>query len=274
MSSGPDTSLSESSRAVIDSASSVPGARVHWYPKYSSNAPDNSQGRRICLGHINISACTMHELQQRTVKVLESDADCDKEVILSTFFDSADPVARARVALVLSADSDTSCMAEAVAILEEFQVSYSSTIISAHRTPTRMFQFATQAVERGTQCIIVAAGGVGGSSALPGMVASLTALPVIGVPMKSNPFNRPDTLLCMPPSLADMPRGVPVATVGIGAAANAALLAVRILGTKDPQLHDRMYRFMESEEQVVHAQAERLQTLGLSDYLEKNSKSV
>jgi 5-(carboxyamino)imidazole ribonucleotide mutase len=125
--------------------------------------------------------------------------------------------------------SDASTMAPAAAILERFGVAYEQSIVSAHRTPDRMFAYAEKAAERGIGVIIA---GAGGAAHLPGMVAAKTRLPVIGVPVKSAALNGLDSLL----SIVQMPRGIPVATVAIGNADNAALLAVRILALGDPAL--------------------------------------
>ena len=141
--------------------------------------------------------------------------------------------------------SDHETMAEAARILDELGVSYEMEIVSAHRTPDRMFSYAEEAESRGLEVIIA---GAGGAAHLPGMTASKTVLPVIGVPVLSSALNGIDSLL----SIVQMPRGVPVATVAIGkaGAANAGLLAARILATTDPELRERLHAFrrrMEAE---------------------------
>jgi 5-(carboxyamino)imidazole ribonucleotide mutase len=134
--------------------------------------------------------------------------------------------------------SDQETMAEAARVLEDFGVEYELEVVSAHRTPERMFEYAAAAEGRGLQVIIA---GAGGAAHLPGMTAAKTVLPVIGVPVLSSALNGLDSLL----SIVQMPRGVPVATVAIGkaGAANAGLLAVRILGASDPALRERLHAY-------------------------------
>ncbi|MBP9078281.1 MAG: 5-(carboxyamino)imidazole ribonucleotide mutase [Haliscomenobacter sp.] len=132
----------------------------------------------------------------------------------------------------MGSDSDLPIMRQAADILEEFGLPFELTIVSAHRTPERMFEFARTAHERGVQVIIA---GAGGAAHLPGMVASLSPLPVIGVPIKSsNSIDGWDSLL----SIVQMPNGVPVATVAVNAAKNAGILAAQILGASNPAIRD------------------------------------
>ncbi|MFA6787861.1 MAG: 5-(carboxyamino)imidazole ribonucleotide mutase, partial [Bacteroidales bacterium] len=146
----------------------------------------------------------------------------------------------ALVSIIMGSDSDLSVMQAASDILNQFQISHEVKIISAHRTPEYMFDYARQASGRGIQIIIA---GAGGAAHLPGMVASLTPLPVIGVPVKSsNSIGGVDSLL----SIVQMPKGIPVATVAINNAANAGLLAARILGLADEKLMQKMNTFMET----------------------------
>ncbi|NNC32612.1 5-(carboxyamino)imidazole ribonucleotide mutase [Longimicrobium terrae] len=134
--------------------------------------------------------------------------------------------------------SDRDTMQEAARILEELGIAYEMQVVSAHRTPDLMFRYAEQAEERGIEVIIA---GAGGAAHLPGMTAAKTTLPVIGVPVLSSTLNGIDSLL----SIVQMPRGVPVATVAIGkaGAANAGLLAARILGSRDPELRAKLKAF-------------------------------
>lgn len=143
--------------------------------------------------------------------------------------------------------SDLEVMQGASDILKELNIPFELTVVSAHRTPERMFEYAKTARERGVKCIIA---GAGGAAHLPGMVASLTTLPVIGVPIKSrNSIDGWDSLL----SIVQMPEGVPVATVAINGAKNAGLLAVRILGAHhDPQLAARLDNYRRSLSDKVH----------------------
>ncbi|MCK9291128.1 MAG: 5-(carboxyamino)imidazole ribonucleotide mutase [Bacteroidales bacterium] len=158
----------------------------------------------------------------------------------------------ALVSIIMGSDSDLSVMQAASDILNQFQISHEVKIISAHRTPEYMFDYARQASGRGIQIIIA---GAGGAAHLPGMVASLTPLPVIGVPVKSsNSIGGVDSLL----SIVQMPKGIPVATVAINNAANAGLLAARILGLADEKLMQKMNTFMETQTQSILDKAKDL----------------
>lgn len=143
-----------------------------------------------------------------------------------------------RVGIIMGSRSDRETMLEAVRVLEELGIAYEMEVVSAHRTPDRMFEYAEAAEGRGLEVIIA---GAGGAAHLPGMTAAKTVLPVIGVPVLSSTLNGIDSLL----SIVQMPRGVPVATVAIGkaGAANAGLLAARILGSRDPEIRDRLRAF-------------------------------
>jgi len=142
------------------------------------------------------------------------------------------------VGVIMGSKSDWEYMKEATCVLEKFGVSYEAKVVSAHRTPEYMLDYAKSAHEKGIEVIIA---GAGGAAHLPGMVASMTQLPVIGVPIPSKNLNGLDSLL----SIVQMPYGIPVATVAIGGAKNAALLAIRILGIKYPDLFSKMKNFME-----------------------------
>lgn len=146
--------------------------------------------------------------------------------------------AQVAVGIIMGSDSDWPVMEAAAAALEEFGVAYEARVVSAHRTPLGMAEYAQSAAGRGLQVIIA---GAGGAAHLPGMVASLTTLPVIGVPVPLKYLDGMDSLL----SIVQMPAGVPVATMSIGGARNAGLLAVRILATADPVLGEAMDRFRE-----------------------------
>lgn len=143
------------------------------------------------------------------------------------------PTDRPLVGIIMGSRSDLPTMQDAAAVLDEFGVPYELRIVSAHRTPDMMFEYAAGARERGLAVIIA---GAGGAAHLPGMTASKTTLPVIGVPVKSSHLNGLDSLL----SIVQMPGGVPVATVAIDNAKNAALLALRILAVAYPQLNERL----------------------------------
>lgn len=143
--------------------------------------------------------------------------------------------AQAQVAVIMGSTSDWDTMSHACTVLEELQIPYEKQVVSAHRTPDLMFEFAEQAAERGLKVIIA---GAGGAAHLPGMVASKTVLPVIGVPVKSAALNGLDSLL----SIVQMPGGIPVATVAIGKAGaiNAGLLAAQMIGAFDPEVASRV----------------------------------
>ena len=163
--------------------------------------------------------------------------------------------ASAVVGLVMGSDSDWPVMEEAARVLEEFGVGYEADVVSAHRMPAEMMEYGQSAADRGLRVIIA---GAGGAAHLPGMLASVTPLPVIGVPVPLQHLDGMDSLL----SIVQMPAGVPVATVSVGGARNAGLLAVRILGagTADEadRLRSRMVEFQGKLRDEAHAKGERL----------------
>lgn len=150
----------------------------------------------------------------------------------------------AAVGLIMGSDSDWPTMKAAAEVLDEFGVPYEAGVVSAHRTPGKMIEYGRSAADRGLKAIIA---GAGGAAHLPGMVASVTPLPVIGVPVPLKHLDGMDSLL----SIVQMPAGIPVATVSIGNARNAGLLAVRILGATDPELRARMVAYQEGLERMV-----------------------
>jgi 5-(carboxyamino)imidazole ribonucleotide mutase len=164
------------------------------------------------------------------------------------------------VAVIMGSDSDLPTMAPAVELLESFGVACEVRVLSAHRTPLAMVAFAEAAAGRGLRVIIA---GAGGAAHLPGMVASLTTLPVIGVPVQSRALAGVDSLH----SIVQMPAGIPVATVAIGGGVNAGLLAARILATADADLADRLAAYSASLHDQVVAKDGRLQHLGAAAYL-------
>ena len=153
------------------------------------------------------------------------------------------------VGIVMGSDSDWPTLQAAADILEEFDVAFESDVVSAHRMPGAMLEYGRTAAERGLQVIIA---GAGGAAHLPGMLASVTPLPVIGVPVPLTHLDGMDSLL----SIVQMPAGVPVATVGIGNARNAGLLAVRILATSDSGLREGMQRYQSQLEEQARAKGE------------------
>lgn len=149
------------------------------------------------------------------------------------------------VGIIMGSKSDLPVMKQAVEILEEFGVPYEINIVSAHRTPELMFDYAKNAHTRGVKVIIA---GAGGAAHLPGMTASLTPLPVIGVPVKSsNSIDGWDSIL----SILQMPNGIPVATVALNATKNAGILAAKILGAEDKELQERLIRYMNELKEAV-----------------------
>ena len=156
------------------------------------------------------------------------------------------PAESVDVGVIMGSRSDWETMAPAVEMLQEFDIAHEARVVSAHRTPEWMVEYASTAAERGLKVIIAAAGG---AAHLPGMVASMTTLPVLGVPVKSRVLNGVDSLL----SIVQMPGGVPVGTLAIGTAGakNAALLAARILATSNNALADRLKAFQQSQTDTV-----------------------
>ena len=165
-----------------------------------------------------------------------------------------------RVAVIMGSDSDLPTMQPAVEILERLGVACEVRVLSAHRTPREMVAFAEGAAARGLQVVIA---GAGGAAHLPGMVASLTALPVIGVPVASRALSGVDSLH----SIVQMPAGIPVATVAIGNGTNAGLLAAQILALADGALAERLAAYRSGLHAQVREKDERLQSLGSTAYL-------
>jgi 5-(carboxyamino)imidazole ribonucleotide mutase len=167
-----------------------------------------------------------------------------------------------RVGIIMGSDSDLPIMQEAASILDELEIPYEITIVSAHRTPERMYGYAKTALDKGLQVIIA---GAGGSAHLPGMVASMTPLPVIGVPVKTKTMDGLDSLL----SIVQMPPGIPVATVAVNGAKNAGLLAAKIIGSSDPIVQKKLLKYQSDLEESVLKKVEKLNDLGFKKYLEK-----
>ena len=156
------------------------------------------------------------------------------------------------VGIIMGSDSDLPVMQDAADILRDLGVPFEMTIVSAHRTPQRLYDYARSAVDRGLAVIIA---GAGGAAHLPGMAAAITPLPVIGVPVKTSALSGQDSLL----SIVQMPAGVPVATVAINGAKNAGILAAQILGTADPALRERVAAFKRDLETMVLEKAARME---------------
>ena len=166
------------------------------------------------------------------------------------------------VGIIMGSDSDLPTMQDAIAVCEEFGVPCEVAIVSAHRTPERMVKYAQLAHQRNLKVIIA---GAGGAAHLPGMVAALTPLPVIGVPVASRHLQGVDSLY----SIVQMPAGIPVATVAIGNAKNAGLLAVQILASHQPELLERVQQYRQNLAQSVIDKQAHLDELGYQQYLAK-----
>ena len=164
------------------------------------------------------------------------------------------------IGIIMGSDSDLPTMQAAIAICEDFEVPHEVAIVSAHRTPDRLVTYAKTAHERGLQVIVA---GAGGAAHLPGMVAALTPLPVIGVPIKTSTLNGVDSLY----SIVQMPGGIPVATVAIGNAKNAGLLAVQILATNQPTLMAKLQHYRQDLQSQVLAKQNHLDAVGYRQYL-------
>lgn len=151
-----------------------------------------------------------------------------------------------KVAIIMGSTSDMPVMQEAVEIFKQFEIEHEVKIVSAHRTPQYMYEYASQAKESGIDIIIA---GAGGSAHLPGMVAAICEMPVIGVPVKSRNLNGWDSLL----SIVQMPKGIPVATVAINASANAALLAISMIAMTDSEVAQKLHTYRQNQSAEVLA---------------------
>jgi phosphoribosylaminoimidazole carboxylase PurE protein len=217
------------------------------------------------MGHINITADSHAEIDSSLSRILELER---------ISHDDMPDVCRIGkcplVAVIMGSQSDLPTMQDAVNILKEFGVPYEVDIVSAHRTPEKLMHYSRSAASRGIQVIIA---GAGGAAHLPGMVAAMTPLPVVGVPIKTSTLNGQDSLL----SIVQMPKGVPVATVAIGNATNAGLLAVRSLCASRPELRDKMEEYQFNMKKAVDSNSKQLLEQGSDQYLEgmaNKNKSV
>ncbi len=164
------------------------------------------------------------------------------------------------IGIIMGSDSDLPVMSEAAKVLDKLKIPYELTVISAHRTPERMYEYAKTAAKRGLKVIIA---GAGGAAHLPGMTAALTVLPVIGVPIKTSTLSGVDSLY----SICQMPPGIPVATVAINGAQNAGILAAQIIGAFDAEIFQRIADFKTSLLEMVEKKADKLETVGYEAYL-------
>ncbi len=170
------------------------------------------------------------------------------------------------ISIIMGSDSDLPVMSNAASVVESFSYPYEISIVSAHRTPERMFEYAKDARKRSTEVIIA---GAGGAAHLPGMVAALTSLPVIGVPVKTSFNDGLDSAL----SILQMPRGVPVATVAINNSTNAALLALRIIAVFKPDIADALDRYRTEMQMGVMETVHSVSTIGWKEHLKKRENS-
>ena len=167
-----------------------------------------------------------------------------------------------KIGIIMGSDSDLPVMKEAAELLDEMDIQYELTVVSAHRTPKRMYEYAESAKGRGISVIIA---GAGGSAHLPGMVASITTLPVIGVPIKTKALSGVDSLY----SIVQMPAGIPVATVSINGAKNAGILAASILSVSNSEIAEKLSNFKETLTKTVLWKANELEKVGYVEYLKE-----
>jgi len=251
---GASQDVSEITR-VCQVALGLPGATVHLYGKSECR-----KGRK--MGHITVVGDSDAEVRERLRPLLEALPQKDDQAISKYCppypkrgFSHSQPV----VGIIMGSDTDLPVMRVAARVLDEFELPYELTIVSAHRTPGWMTEYARSAAARGLRVIIA---GAGTAAHLPGMVASETSLPVIGVPVKGSSLDGVDSLY----SIVCMPRGVPVATVGINNATNAALLAIRVLGATIESLRSKMDAFLRKQEREQLAKVDVLKKIGWEDY--------
>ncbi|WOO84167.1 Phosphoribosylaminoimidazole carboxylase [Vanrija pseudolonga] len=240
---------------IATKALSVPGASVHLYGKAESRAARK-------MGHITVTGGSDADVRAKVRTLLGHQPDLDAK-----FIDEVAPAPvkghshrQPLVGIIMGSDSDLPVMLPATKILDKFGVPYELTITSAHRTPDRMVTYARSAASRGLRAVIA---GAGGAAHLPGMVASETSVPVIGVPVKASVLDGVDSLY----SILQMPRGIPVATVGINNSTNAALLAIRILGTSVPLFQKDTEAYAKALEEEVIGKAGNLEELGWDKYV-------
>ncbi|KAI8329412.1 phosphoribosylaminoimidazole carboxylase [Chlamydoabsidia padenii] len=223
-------------------ALTVEGATIHLYGKKGCRP-----GRK--MGHITVVGESMMQVQQRLAPILNAiEPGVDRALSL-----------RPLVGMIMGSDSDLPVMKVGAQILKQFGIPFELSIVSAHRTPLRMVEYAKSAAQRGLMAIIA---GAGGAAHLPGMVAAMTPLPVIGVPVKGSSLDGVDSLH----SIVQMPRGIPVATVAINNSTNAALLAIRILGASIPGIMKQMEEYMEKMEGEVMTKVGKLDNVGWENY--------
>lgn len=234
---------------ICKRALETPGSSVYLYGK-------ESRPKRK-MGHVNVVTSSMGECERRMSYIIGKMKEPPKISAATKMVNEAEKAPL--VGVIMGSDSDLPVMSAACEILKQFEVPFEVTIVSAHRTPHRMSKYAIEASQRGLKAIIA---GAGGAAHLPGMVAAMTALPVIGVPVKGSCLDGVDSLH----SIVQMPRGVPVATVAINNSTNAALLAIRLIGAFDASLHHKMQHFLLRQETDVLEKAAKLESEGYEKY--------
>ncbi|KZT51300.1 phosphoribosylaminoimidazole carboxylase [Calocera cornea HHB12733] len=240
-------------RQLVDAALGVEGATVHLYGKAESR-----KGRK--MGHITVVGQSDAEVRARLRPLLaalppDRQNDAYAPPAQQPGFSSPHPL----VGIIMGSDSDLPTMLPAARILDHFALPYELTIVSAHRTAERMAAYARGAASRGLRVVIA---GAGGAAHLPGMVAAMTPLPVVGVPVRGSALDGVDSMW----SIVQMPRGVPVATVAINNSTNAALLAIRIIGAGMPSLLQKMEKYMRDMEVEVMGKVAKLEEVGWEKY--------
>jgi phosphoribosylaminoimidazole carboxylase len=243
--SGTEEDTLKSSNAALE----MPTAVVHWYGKHGCRA-----GRK--MGHINLTGSSQGEMDDDLKQLLDIEG-----IPLSSLPGGCFKLSPL-VGVIMGSQSDLPTMNAAIDMLKKFDIPYEVDIVSAHRTPDKLVSYSRSAVDRGLRVIIA---GAGGAAHLPGMVASMTSLPVVGVPVKTSTLSGVDSLY----SIVQMPRGIPVATVGIGNAANAGLLAVRMLCTSRPELRQKMNDYQKELTEMVNDMSTKLTDLGSDDFLDQ-----
>lgn len=240
----------EGTMEAINMAMGMKRSTVHWYGKSPAK-----KGRK--MGHINITADSPAEMEGDLSALMSAvGLKMEGEGKGGDVFPPP-PL----VGVIMGSDSDLPAMKAACDIMKEFGVQFEVDIVSAHRTPDKMSSYARSAAGRGVEVIIA---GAGGAAHLPGMVASMTPLPVIGVPIKTSTLSGVDSLH----SIVQMPRGIPVATVAIGNATNAGLLAVRILASTRRELRGKMEDYQTKMREAVEGKSQKLGELGYEKYVE------
>jgi phosphoribosylaminoimidazole carboxylase len=258
-------SQADSHLAVAKAALKVPGAKIHLYGK-----GDGRPGRK--MGHITITGSSLSECELKmhpliqwvdAVRAHRNDSSASTEAIAKTQAEMLQknpaPSPRPLVAVVMGSDTDLATLRPGLTLLDTMDIPYEVHITSAHRTPQYMLDFGKAAAGRGLKAIIAAAGG---AAHLPGMMASETPVPVIGVPVKASALDGLDSLM----SIVQMPRGIPVATVGIGNSVNAAILAARIVGSSEEKVRDWVAEHLKKMEAENLEKEQRLQSQGWKTY--------